>query len=166
MKSWSEAARDSLATGAVADAAVLAALAVNGRRDSASAIAPINAASHVAWGEEAGAVQTVTVRHTLPGLLINTGAGIWWALVLQKLFGRAVDRGGLPTALAAGAATAGLAYLLDYRLLPRRLSPGWEQRLTPRSVLSTLGVMGMGLGLGAWLVSRRRWRGAPCRSGL
>jgi hypothetical protein len=154
MKNWQQAMRDSKVPGALAGAASLAAVAIRGRRDSGSALAPVNASSHVFWGEEAGRVEAVTARHTLPGLLINTGAGFFWALVFQKLFGAAADRRGAPIALAGGAATAALAYTLDYKLLPRRLSPGWEQRISGRSLLLSLGAMGLAIGLGS-ILSRR-----------
>ncbi len=117
-------------------------------------MAPINATSHVLWGDEAADVEHATLPHTLPGVLINAGAGMWWALVLQMLFGEAVDRRGLPTAMLAGAATAALAYVVDYHLVPKRLMPGWELRMTRRSLYASLGAMGAGLALGA-LLSRR-----------
>jgi hypothetical protein len=155
MKSWQQALKDSVVTGAVADLAVGAAIAVFGRRDSGSAIAPVNASSHALWGDEAAHVEQITLRHTLPGLLINAGAGIWWALVFQKLFGAASDRHGLPAAVAGGAATAALSYIVDYHLVPRRLTPGWELRISRRSLFMSLGAMGAGLAAGALLAARR-----------
>lgn len=154
MKSWQQAMRDSTVPGTLAGAVSLAAVAVQGRRDSGSALAPINASSHVIWGEEAAQVETITARHTLPGLMINIGAGFFWAFTFQKLFGASADRRGTATALAGGAATAALAYTLDYKLLPRRLSPGWEQRISKRSLLMSLGAMGLAIGIGSAL-SRR-----------
>lgn len=154
MKSWERALQDSVVTGAAGALAAGAAVALRGRRDSGSALAPINATSHVLWGDEAADVEHATLPHTLPGVLINAGAGMWWALVLQMLFGEAVDRRGLPTAVLAGAATAALAYVVDYHLVPKRLMPGWELRMTRRSLYASLGAMGAGLALGA-LLSRR-----------
>lgn len=151
MKSWMQALRDSLMPGAIASLTTGAMLAWRGRLDSGSALAPINASTHVLWGDQAAQVGGCSLRHTVPGLAINAGACLWWALILQKLFGTAVDAGGLPRALMAGAATAGLSYVVDYRLLPRRLSPGWELSLTPRSLALGLAAMGVGLGLGSWL---------------
>jgi len=151
MKNWMQALRDSLKPGAIASLTTGAMLAWRGRLDSGSALAPINASTHVVWGDQAAQVGGCTLRHTLPGLAINAGACLWWALVLQKLFGTKVDEGGLPRALMAGAATAGLSYLVDYHLLPRRLSPGWELSLTPRSLALALTAMGAGLALGSWL---------------
>lgn len=154
MKTWQQALTASTLPGAIAGIGTLATVALRGARDTGSALAPINATSHVIWGPAAGQVERPTLRHTLPGAVINLGSGLWWALVFQKLFGAATERRGLPAALLGGVATAGLAYLLDYRLLPRRLSPGWEQRITGRSLRLSLGVMGLAIGL-ASLLNRR-----------
>lgn len=149
-----DTARSSIIPGAVAAAAVCSAIALLGRSDTGSAIAPINASSHVIWGQRAGQVEKVTLGQTLPGLAINVGASFWWALVFEKLFGRKMDRGGAGTAIASGVATAALAYVVDYKLVPQRLTPGWEQRLTNRSLFTSLGIMGVGLGIGALLARK------------
>lgn len=154
MKSWESALKDSLITGAAASLAAGAAVAWRGQRDSGSTLAPINATSHVLWGDAAGQVEHPTWQQTLPGVLINAGAGIWWALVMQKLFGESVDRRGLPAAVAGGTATAALAYAVDYHLVPQRLTPGWELRISRRSLFMGLGAMAAGLAVGALLVRR------------
>lgn len=155
MKTWRQAFWDSLVPGAIAGAATCAAVAMRGRHDSGNAIAPINASSHVAWGDEAGRVEQFTWRHTAPGVLINVGAAVWWAFVYQKLFGAEVDRRGVPAAILAGAATSGIAYVTDYKVLPRRLTPGWEMHVSKRSLGVSLGVMAIGLALGSILTRDR-----------
>lgn len=151
---WAQNSRHSLIPGTLAALAVFAAITLAGRRDSGSAIAPINATSHVIWGDRAAAVERPTLRHTLPGVLINLGSSMWWALVFRKLFGRAVDHRGAGAAMAGGVATAGLAYCVDYHLMPKRLTPGWEKRISNRSLLISMVAMGVGLGLGA-IIARR-----------
>lgn len=148
--------KDSVITGSVAAAAAGAAVAWRGQRDSGSAMAPINATSHVIWGEEAAATDGFTWRHTLPGILINAGAGIWWGLIFQKLFGARADQHGFAAAAVGGAATAALAYTVDYHLVPKRLTPGWEMRISPPSLFMSLCAMGAGLAIGAALSRRIR----------
>jgi hypothetical protein len=133
-------------TGSLAGAATTAAIAWLGAREAGSAAGPINATSHVLWGDEAGATDAIDVKHTLPGLLINGGAGVFWALVYELLRSRARP-GDRAAALANGAAVAGLAYVVDYHLIPRRLTPGWELRLSRRSVALGFVVLGAALGL-------------------
>lgn len=151
MKSWSEAVEDGLYPGALASAATSLAAALRGRKDSGSALAPINAPSHVLWGDRATQVERLTVRHTLVGHLINTASGIFWAAIFQKLFGRLVDRRGIEAGVLAGAATAGIAYATDYRVVPKRLTPGWEKRLSKRSLFYVYGALALSLGVGAAL---------------
>jgi hypothetical protein len=142
-----------LTDGSLAGLLTTAALAVFGRRESGSAVAPINATSHVLYGDEAATADTVDVKHTVPGVLINTGAGIFWALVRELM----LDRTRRPTrakSAAASAATAGLAYAVDYGLLPRRLTPGWELRVSRKHV--ALGFVALGVGLGVAALLRRR----------
>jgi|SRR5688572_28813930 hypothetical protein len=141
-----------IATGSLAGLATTATLALLGRRQIGSAAAPINATSHVLWGDEAGTADAVDVKHTAPGVLINSGAGIFWAFVRELVSDR-LPRQNRATAVATGAAVAGLAYLVDYHVIPRRLTPGWELRLPRRSV--ALGFVALGAALAiATLVQR------------
>lgn len=160
MQSWQQAVRSGIIPGLIAGFATSATAAVRGRAETGSAVAPINAASHVAWGEDAANVERVTMRHTLFGYLINSGAAIFWATVLELLFGRALERRGLPAALIAGAATASLAYVTDYKLVPKRFTPGYEERVSGRSLFLIYSVLGLALGAGGYLVHARRRRGS------
>lgn len=55
--------------------------------------------------------------------------------------------------LAAGAAV--IAGVVDYALMPTRLSPGWELVLPPAGVMAGPASLGTGLAIGLALVSRR-----------
>ncbi|HLT89932.1 MAG TPA: hypothetical protein VKZ85_03225 [Woeseiaceae bacterium] len=139
--SWEETLRHALVAGLIVSAFTVAAAALRGRADSGSAVAPINATSHVVYGPRAGDVDEVDLEHTLPGLAINTGASLFWATIYERLFGRA-DAG---RALLGGAAVAALAYLVDYHLVPKRLTPGWEERVSDRSLAAIFGAMAVSL---------------------
>lgn len=146
------AAGNSLIPGAVAAIAVCSTVSLLGRWDTGSAVAPINASSHVMWGAKAGQVERLTWAQTAPGLAVNVGASLWWAFVFNILFGKNLASKGWAGAVASGTATATLAYLVDYKLMPKRLTPGWEQRLSGRSLFLSLGAMGVGMGVGAMLM--------------
>src|SRR5690606_41012256 len=112
-------------------------------------------------------VQTCALPiYSLPGLVINAGAGLWWAAVFQKLFGEQADRRGPMVALAGGLATAGLAYVVDYKLVPKRLTPGWELRISDKSLYMSLAAMGLGLGVGAILRSEEHTSELQSRENL
>ena len=126
--------RETLITGSIACVATLAAVAWCGSRRNGNAVAPINATSHVLWGEEAAQARAVDVKHTLPGVALNEGACVFWSAFYEKAFGRAAERGEATKALAAGGAVAALAYFVDYHLVSKRLTPGWEYHLDGRSL--------------------------------
>jgi hypothetical protein len=139
-----------LSSGSLAGLATTAVVALAGRRETRNAAAPINATSHVLWGDEAGAADAVDLKHTVPGLLINAGAGVFWALVHELLLARSPARD-RATAAAAGAAVGALAYVVDYRLIPRRLTPGWELRLSRRGVALGFAALGASLAVAGLL---------------
>jgi hypothetical protein len=144
----SEVALRAVLIGSVANLCVVAALGTLGRREGRSALAPINATSHVLHGDRAGRVDRLDASHTGVGALVNHGAAIFWALPFTWWLAQGRDR---PAAqIAAGAAaTAAVAGAVDYGLIPRRLTPGWELVLPPRGVVATFGALALGLAVGA-----------------
>jgi hypothetical protein len=142
-----------IATGSFAGAATTLAVALCGLRETGSGIAPINATSHVLWGDEAGGTDAIDAKHTATGLLINTGAGVFWALVQELLLAR-LQRPDRAARVASGAAVAGLAYVVDYHLIPRRLTPGWELRVSRRSVALGFVTLGVSLAVAAYVRAR------------
>lgn len=148
--------RDALISGSLACLATLAAAAYCGARRNGNAVAPINATSHVVWGDEAGRAPLPDVKHTVPGVAINEGACVFWAAFYEKAFGRAADRGAIATAIAGGGAIASLAYLVDYHLVSRRLTPGWELHLDRRSLAIVYAALALSLPLRGLL--RRAFR--------
>jgi hypothetical protein len=157
---WNDLARGAAVGGSAAAVASLAALAVRGRADNRSAVAPINATSHIVWGDRALRVDRPTVRHTVPGLALHAGSAVLWAAVQHGLFG--TRRGVLPNARNA-ALTSALAALVDLKLVPDRLTPGFERRLSTRSLMWVYGALAVGLAIGGELAARsggRRGAGA------
>ena len=131
---WDETLRNALIAGSIVSVFTIAAVALRGRADSGSAVAPINATTHVVYGPEAGDIEAPDLGHTLPGLAINAGASVLWATVYERLFGGARQPGAVGKSLLGGGVVAALAYLVDYHLVPKRLTPGWEERVSGRSL--------------------------------
>jgi len=123
---------DALISGTIAGIATTAAAAGAARREGTAAVAPLNAVSHVLWGDEAGRHDEVSARYTATGFITNHAACVFWAGVYEALRQRV--GGGVLGALAAGPAVSALAYVVDYHLVPRRLTPGYELRLSPRGL--------------------------------
>ena len=143
MKTWSEAAKDSTFTGSVASAATAAVAAALGKAEAGSAWAPLNAVSHAIWGDRAARRSGFSGKYTLTGTALNQGGAMFWALVYEKVFGRTRS---LPGALLGGAAVAALAFVVDYYVVPKRLTPGYEKRLSPRALAGIYGALALGLG--------------------
>lgn len=146
-KGWNEAIEDALITGAIACAATALTAALLGARDSGSAAGPINATKHVAFGREAERATGFDLKHTVLGFAINAGASVFWAALYEKIFGAAADRGRIAQALFGGKAIADLAYLTDYHVVPKRLTPGWEAHVSLRSLMLIFNVLAFSLPL-------------------
>lgn len=129
-------------------ATVLAgAVALAGQIEDSDAVAPINAISHIVWGDEAYNQHEPSWKYTGTGLLLNHVSVASWALLYEWIFGRARDRGQVGRALGGGFLISLLAYLADYHAVPSRLKPGFERHLQPKSLMFIYFVLGLALGI-------------------
>ena len=148
MPSLNSVVKHSLLTGAVASATTALATAALGKAEINNAVAPLNAVSHIPWGERAAAEDAASAKFTLTGILLNSAAVTGWAGIHELLFGRYLDRGNLTGALLGGAATSTLAFVTDYYIVPKRFTPGFEKRLSNASLLGIYSVLALSLALG------------------
>ena len=125
--------------GALATAATTAALVLFGARDGDPA-GPLNAVSHIAWGDRAASQFGVSAKYTAVGLALNAAAVTSWAALHALLFRK---RG----AWFGGAMVSAVAYATDYLVVPQRLNPGFERRLTPAGMLAVYAALALALGL-------------------
>jgi hypothetical protein len=168
--------RNVIASGSAASTVSIALLADRGTRETGSGAAPLNAISHWLHGDRAFAVDRANLTHTALGVAIHHASSLVWAAlyeVVLRLMARPGSAGkarrepagsvqlsspaGLSaTDLLAGAAVVtAVAALTDLRLVPDRLSPGFERRLSAPSVVLVYLGFAAGLALGA-AASRRR----------
>lgn len=145
MKTWSQALRDGIPTGASASILSTVALSALGERESGSPYAPVNAVSHWVWGDRAKLRDGPSKRHTLLGYGIHHLSATFWAVFYEKWFGERAERGELGTAVAGAAAVSALACFVDYRVAPYRLQPGYEAHLTKPSLFLVYASFGAGL---------------------
>lgn len=162
-KSWPEAMRDGAVSGSLASLASTAALAASGEKETGTPYAPTNAVSHWFWGERAAHQDDLSARYTLLGYSIHHASATLWAVIYEKFFGRIAERKSVVPALAAGAAVAGIACFVDYKMTPQRLQPGFEKRLSSRSLLLVYGVFGLALAARGLAASRPRNRSQGLR---
>ncbi len=147
---------DSLCTGAIATVATTAAVAAAGTVEREGPLGPINAVSHIAWGDEAATHDEASLKYTGAGLALNATAVTGWAAVHELLCGRAVDKGGVTAALISGAAVSAMAYVTDYYIVPSRFTPGFEKRLSNRALFGIYSVLAVSLALGSLCRGRSR----------
>ena len=153
MTTWSNAVRDALVSGTAASLASTATLMACGEAETGHALAPTNAISHWYLGEHATRVDRWSWPHTVLGYLTHHGASIFWAVFYEKVFGRRRARNRPVESLADAAVVAAVACFVDYRLTPRRLMPGYEQRLSRPSLFAVYTSFAAGLALGGALLS-------------
>ena len=93
-------------TAGPATAATTIAVAACGRVEDGNATAPVNAISHILWGDEAARQETLSTRYTVPGIALNSAAIVSWAAIYELGFGRHARQGDVSTALFGGISVA------------------------------------------------------------
>jgi len=155
MSDWNTSLQRGLIGGAASSIVSTAALALLGRSEAGSAYAPTNAVSHWIWGDEAAEHDGFSLKYTITGYLIHHASATFWAVLFEKLAGEKLDRKDLRVTMAASAATSALACFADYKLTPQRLQPGYEKRLSKKSLAGVYAAFAVGLALGAVALRKR-----------
>lgn len=132
-------------SGALAGTAAAIAVSIAGRRETRSFPAPLNATSHIVWGDAAARHDELSAKYTGTGALLHYGAAFFWAALHEALPGRASVRAVL---------TSLTAYIVDYHVVPRRLTPGFELRVSSGALATVYGALALGLWLGSKSQSR------------
>ena len=153
--------RAAMFTGTVA--AVLSSLVVTvcGALENGRALAPHNGPSQWIYGKSAARRRSITLRHTLVGFLIHHASSCWWAFVQRRVF--PVRPQGTPFVahIGEGAVIAVLASVVDYKVVPQRLQPGFDKHVSLSSLTAVYVAFGIGIALGAHLLSRAEPRRRP-----
>lgn len=124
-------------TTAITSAATTVVVTALAKVETNHAAAGLNAVSHILWGDEAARVNEWDLRHTLVGSTVNTAAMAAWA-ILHETLPRAHTRWG---AAMKGILLSAVAYAVDYHVVPKRLTPGFERRLSPTGMVFTYAVL-------------------------
>jgi hypothetical protein len=140
-----------LISGTAASLLSTAALAALARLEGKGVAQPTNSTSHVYWGNEAAAVTDPDLRHSVPGYFVHHASAVFWAMLFETITGDDCSTPKLARNAAAVMATAGL---LDYGLLPERLTPGFERVLSTRSTILAFAGLAAGLVIGRMLAQR------------
>ena len=142
---------DGLAAGTLSTAALL----WRGRHDARSAAAPLNAVARWFWPRRALRQDGVSARYTGTGTVVHYASSLLWAALYEAVRTRRRRPDALNAVTDAAAVTA-LAAVVDLKLVPRRLQPGFEERLAPRSLVWVYAGFAAGLALRGMMAARRR----------
>lgn len=155
MIEWKRTLREGLLSGTLAGLFSAAVLLVTGKRDAGSAVAPVNAESHWLWGDESLREDRPTLRHTLTGIVTHQLSTVFWATLYALVRGKRNAVKSVPQALLGGIATSAAAAAIDYTLVPKRFTPGFENRLSTPSMVGVFAAIAGGIALGALLLRER-----------
>jgi hypothetical protein len=151
LKTGPQVARDSAGKAQACTLATTAVVALCGQVENGKPFAPINAVSHITFGDQALEQEEFSLKYTATGVMLNNSANSTWAALHEMLFGAYQDEGNVPLSLAGGALVSAFAYVTDFYVVPKRFTPGFEHKLSPRSLFLVYVVLALVLGL-----SRRR----------
>jgi len=130
-------------------------VALAGQIEDSDAISPINAISHIAWGDEAFSQRDLSLKYTGTALLLNEVSIAGWGYIHELFFKRARQQRQFGTCALGAALVALLAYIVDYHAVPERYKPGFERHLQPKSLLFIYACLAGSLLLSDWLVAER-----------
>jgi hypothetical protein len=156
MPDWNHILREGLMSGTLAGLMSAAVLLATGKRDSGSALAAVNAESHWLWGDESLREDRPTLRHTLTGIVTHQLSTVFWATLHALVRGERKTANRVPQAVLGGIATSAAAAAIDYTLVPRRLRPGFEHRLSTGSMVGVFAAIAGGIAIGTLLLRDRR----------
>jgi hypothetical protein len=162
-KSWRDTFQNALVSGTVASVASTISLALLGKAELDKSAAPVNGPSQWIWGRHAPYQNRFSLRYTIVGYLIHHAASVFWAVWYERLRQRLPAAENPAAVLAPAAATAAAAYTVDFHLTPQRLTPGFEHRLSKRSLLTVYGTFALGLAATALLGRYSRSAGMRSR---
>jgi len=152
---WKRTVREGVVSGTLAGLLSAVVLVVSGKRETGSAVAALNAESRWLWGDESLDQNRPTLRHTLTGILTHQLSTVFWATLYALARGDRKSVKSVPEALLGGLATSAAAAAIDYSLIPKRLRPGFEHRLSTGSLVGVFGAIAGGIALGALLLRER-----------
>lgn len=135
-------ARRALASSSLASILSALAVAAFSHHRSGAAAAGTNAASQWFWYPRARHVDRPSLRYTAVGYGVHHASSLLWGTAYEALRPRQATPVG--RAVRASAVALG-AYVVDYHVVPRRLSPGFEHRIGPAGMLAAYGMFALGL---------------------
>jgi hypothetical protein len=154
MKTWNQSLGDAAIVGSVGSLASAAALALGARREGVPVSEAMNAPAHMPFGDRALAERDPSLFWTGTGFAVHHGSAIFWALIRDRLQTR-LGAGAGPS-LANTAFVTALSALVDLKLMPPRLRPGFERKVSSTTLVGVYTALGIGMAVASRMLERRR----------
>ena len=153
---WRRSLAQGVVAGSLASMLSIAGATFASRRQTGSGAAATNAISHWLWGNESLYRNRTTLTYTGVGYATHHAASVFWGtLYAVAAHDRPATR--TPAGIALGAlATSAFAAVVDYQVIPKRFTPGFEHRLSTGAMVGVYALLALGLGAGA-LAMRNRY---------
>ncbi|AET94887.1 hypothetical protein BSFA1_77580 (plasmid) [Burkholderia sp. SFA1] len=110
----------------------------------------MNAVTHCLW-RDASWRRRPSAKYTALGTTIHMGSAVFWGVLFEALCERGYRRSGAINIANAAATTALATYVVDYHVVPKRITPGFESHLSKDSLGLTYVALGAGFALAAVL---------------
>jgi hypothetical protein len=159
MSKLTDILRRAIVSGGAAGGAAAITAAARAPRDGSPPYAPINAVTHCLWPRQAFSETGPSARFTLTGLAIHQMSAIFWGLLFEAWLARSApadsvdSKPSVAAVVTIAGATSAIAYAVDYHLVPKRLTPGFEAHLSNRSMFYVYAALAAGFA--AIALSRR-----------
>lgn len=123
-------------------------------REKKPALEGVNAISHIFFDKQAMGQAKFSAKYTLSGLLLNFGAMLGWAAVAEAsfVFLKLPAREFVTSTMVAIVVSV-MAYVVDFHVVPKRLTPGFEIVVSKRSLLIIYVGLALAFFVGAMLRS-------------
>jgi hypothetical protein len=144
-------------TSAVASVVSTVALATLAQAEGKSAVRPANSTSHWLHGQRASRQEALDLEHTGVGLVTHHASALFWALPFEAWQALYPHRSSAEVVRDAIVMSA-IAATVDYGLVPKRLTPGWEFVLSRKSMVGAFASLAAGLAAGALATRQLRRR--------
>lgn len=132
-----------LKTGIVLAAATNAVIMLASDKENGAPWAAVNAIAHIVDGDDKEQPTEYAPRESPLGIAINGTAMAAWGVLYEGALLVTKTKSSPFTALFAAVA----AYVIDYKIVPKRLAPGIETRLSQQSLLFSYGAMALAFAL-------------------
>ena len=151
---WGKTIRKAMVSGAVASVLSTISLAILGKSELDRTAAPVNGPSQWIWGRHAPFQNRFSWQYTVVGYAIHHAASVFWAIFHEKHLEQLDPEEGSGALIVPAIVTTAAAYVIDFYVVPKRLSAGFEQRLSKGALFIVYGTFALGLAGGA-LINRQ-----------